>query len=102
MKFDIEKFKRREFVVNCKTEEAAINFLRLCNQQGIKWVSGDSLLDKNLWSRYQEYTCYTVSFKKRISVGPMSYFISRGSTVVVYDQSVSIDIIKLKDILQEN
>jgi hypothetical protein len=51
--FDWESFKSGKFAVHCDTEEKAREFLKECDEQGIKWCTGDRASESNHGA-----TCY--------------------------------------------
>ena len=53
----IEKFRDREFAVNCKTQEEAASFVGICYENDIKWALGDAI--KTRWEVTKEQTCYS-------------------------------------------
>lgn len=55
---DWEAFKRGEFAVHCDTEEKAEAFLKECDEQGIRWADGTSLLVNSKWTEYKTETLY--------------------------------------------
>ncbi|MBX9032654.1 hypothetical protein [Gordonibacter massiliensis (ex Traore et al. 2017)] len=57
--FDWDALRRNEFVVNCKTEEAAKDFCRAMHDHGMAWKGGDSYLNKEMYGIYRDRTCYT-------------------------------------------
>jgi len=48
-------------VINCKTEERAIDLLRWASGHGKKWGSGDSFLYNNEWATHGANTCYEIN-----------------------------------------
>jgi len=54
----LEDFKIGKYVVNCKTEKLAREFLSLCECKGFKWCSGEKLLSNMEWDKYKGDTCY--------------------------------------------
>lgn len=62
MKFDLEKFRKKELFVHCATREDANDFLRyLYNIGGFGWSNSRSyLIDENRWMIYQSSTCYSI------------------------------------------
>jgi|GEM_PF-6844589 len=53
------KFRADGLAVNCKTEDLANEFLSFCEQRGLEWSGGDSLLSSNnKWQEHESETCY--------------------------------------------
>ena len=64
MNKDFEKYIGKR--VWCKSEELAKEFLRLAHDNGWKWVTGDSLLERTNWEVCENYTYYHVGENKKI------------------------------------
>lgn len=60
MQFNWEEFMNtsNKIVVNCKTENEAIDFCKQMHEHGLKWKYGISYLKENYWNIYKERTCY--------------------------------------------
>lgn len=56
--FNWEKFKKGEIAVHCDTKEKAINFLKECDTQGVKWKYGEDLKSLTRWDFYERETVY--------------------------------------------
>jgi hypothetical protein len=56
--FDLEAFKRDEFVVNCRTEEAAKAFCDYLHECGMEWIHGKPYAHTTQWNSYKSETCY--------------------------------------------
>lgn len=52
------KFENEELVVHCSTEKLAKEFLQYCNDKGITWSNGRSLIKDCNFDSYKEKTCY--------------------------------------------
>lgn len=65
-------------VYHCITREDADAFMQDCDEQGIKWCSGErASSNTSTWERYQALTCYFVSSYKQISYGDLPYFAAK-------------------------
>jgi hypothetical protein len=58
MGFDWDEFKQGKFAVHCDTEDKAKAFLKECDEQGIKWCSGEKAGERTSWKHYKENTHY--------------------------------------------
>ena len=56
--FNWEKFKKGEIAVHCDIKEKAINFLKECDTQGVKWKCGGDLKSLTKWDFYKRKTVY--------------------------------------------
>ena len=61
MKTMIEQFKESEFAVNCKTEEEAKEFVKICLDNGVKWRYNRVKEGETFWNKHEE-TIYYVNF----------------------------------------
>ncbi len=57
MKFNINNYKGK-YVMHCKTEEEANNFLAYLDSVGRKWCTGESYKNRTSYDMYEEDTCY--------------------------------------------
>lgn len=59
-KFNWDEFKNEEnkIAVHCKTEEEAKDFCERMHEQGMKWCSGESYMEKTNYEEYKGETCY--------------------------------------------
>lgn len=81
-----QDFLDNKIVINCQTEEEAVEFLRYCNLQGIKWCVGkDVLLERTNWNEHKECTCYRCEdYMMRYSYS--NYYISEKYKVISYKE----------------
>lgn len=56
--FNWEDFKNGKVAVNCDTKEKAKDFLKECDKQKIKWLSGENASDQTIWKAYKNQTVY--------------------------------------------
>lgn len=59
-KFDWDKFKNEKIAVNCRTEEAAKEFIEECYKRGLKWKN--SLRNATFHNIYEEQTAYVFNY----------------------------------------
>lgn len=67
MKFNWEDFKNRKYIVHCKTEEEAKEFINKCYEHGIKWKC--SPINETNWEYYEENTYYVCLANLYLSCG---------------------------------
>ena len=62
-KFNWDEFKNKDnrIAVHCKTEEEAKDFCRQMHEQGMKWCTGKSYMEKTNYEEYKGEMCYTGS-----------------------------------------
>lgn len=66
------------YVVNCRTEDEANQFLRTLSMMGLKWCNGRSYLYETNWDEYGSETCYC---PERGTYGSVRYFKKEGYEV---------------------
>lgn len=78
MVFDINKYPDK-FVMNCATEDEAVEFLSLLNSIGKTWSDGGKYGGTQHWNLYREKTCY--NFNKG-QYSPVNYYIAKGYKIL--------------------
>lgn len=61
-------------VFHCRTKELADKFAQLCEEVGLRWVTGNSLVNNTNWDKYKEETCYSVDSCGEIRYGDKGYY----------------------------
>lgn len=56
------EFIEGKTVVNCRTENQAQKFLKICDGKGMKWYPDTKLTSHTNWEQYKEKTCYCNKF----------------------------------------
>ena len=56
---DFELFLKGEIAINCQTEEDCIDFLKMCDEVGVKWGSGSRASSVTYFDSYRKDTCYS-------------------------------------------
>jgi len=51
------KFNNESLAVHCESEDLAKEFLKYCQDKGMRWHGGGVLLDTQ-WEEHKEKTCY--------------------------------------------
>lgn len=61
MEFNWEAFKKsRNIVMNCKTQQEAIDFCKQMHEHGMEWRNGSSYAEVTYWELCEEGTiCYS-------------------------------------------
>lgn len=73
-------------VFHCKTQELANKFAEICEREGLKWVSGGSLVGKTHWNNYYEETCYSITSKGDVYYGNKEYYIEEeGRDIIEFE-----------------
>ena len=85
-KFDWEKFRNERVAVNCRTEEAAKEFIEECYIRGLKWMNGSRNI--TFYNCYKEETAYTFNFKGTgfIEYAYTHWYKKEGYEIVEYEK----------------
>lgn len=83
-KFDWDKFKNEKIAVNCRTEEAAKEFVKECFNRGMKWFGWSTPV--TFYNCYKEETAYTFNFDgfKNLGYSDALWYKQEGYEVVEY------------------
>ena len=57
-KFRFEDYSYEDTMMWCRTKEEAENVCRVMEEDGRKWITGESYLDDTKWSKYRHRTAY--------------------------------------------
>lgn len=85
-KFDWDKFKNEKIAVNCRTEEAAKEFIEECYIRGLKRMNGSRNI--TFYNCYKEETAYTFNFKGTgfIEYAYTHWYKKEGYEIVEYEK----------------
>ena len=78
MKFNLEDFKKRKFVVNCRTEEESKKFLKYLDGTGIRGCKSA------MWVNYRKDTCYSFH-QGGLAISSCDYYESYDILVYCYN-----------------
>ena len=79
-------------VYQAKTLEISLELLQLAHEEGFKWASGDSYIEKHNWQGYYaEDTCYNIVMGQ---IGDVSYYTNNENYRIVQAEDV-INVIDL-------
>ena len=86
-KFNWEDFMNRKIVVHCEDKEKAMDFLKECNNKGLRWVNGDEATDFDDYSMYGRETCVAYTPDCGLGYADREY----------YSEEEAVKIVKWKD-----
>lgn len=89
MEIDLKPIIGKRIAISCPTKEDAIEFSKVCKDNGLKWASGDEIIDNIKYDKYGENTCYEID-EAGIYYSPKSFFASQGYNIIVWKDSVNI------------
>ena len=69
----LSQFQQEKIAVNCQTEDEANEFLYHLHNAGLKWASGSSPIEYNLWSKHSERTAYICEEHHRVRYADAGY-----------------------------
>ena len=99
----MEKFKQGKVAVNCRTEEAAKKFLKECENEGLKWASGDKPTSLNWWRSCRENTTYIFYLPYNgIRVDAREEKKAQGYEIIEYKESKTMTTQEMMAALLEN
>ncbi len=59
MQFDLWKYKDRKYIMHCKSEQEAVEFLTYLRKHGYVWCTDEDYTEYyTKWEVYEEQTCY--------------------------------------------
>lgn len=77
--------KMRNKVVNCKTEQEAIELLKIAKENEYKWQDLDDLEFCNLWCKYEKRICYRFNHEeKTVNCCSKSFYKKDGYKILSY------------------
>lgn len=79
MKLSWKNFKKRKFMINCKTQEEANELCQMMHDRGMRWWNGDSYIEGNNW-----YCGVTTCYSGAGEYSPRMYYESEGYKVVTF------------------
>ena len=82
--FNIEDYDET-YVMHCKTEEDANEFLEYLDSLGFTWGNGTSYIGRNRWHEYGENTYYRFMAN---SYGSLDYARQQGYKILEFDDFV--------------
>lgn len=83
--FDWEVFRSEKVAVNCKTKEAARDFLKEADKHGFRWSkNSEASYGARLWKTYGDRTCYSVDYADNAYLGYChpEYYQHRGMEII--------------------
>lgn len=101
MEINLKSIIDKNIAISCPTKEDAIEFSKVCKDNGLKWGSGDEIIDNIKYDKYGENTCYEID-EVGIYYSPKSFFKSQGYNIIVWKDSVNILSKKLVDSINKD
>ena len=103
MEINLKPIAGKNIAISCPTKEDAIEFSKVCKANGLKWASGDEIIDNIRYNKYGEYTCYEID-EAGIYYAPKSYYKSQEYDIIVWNLEDSMNILskKLVDSINED
>ena len=95
MEINLKPIAGKNIAISCPTKEDAIEFSKVCKDNGLKWASGDEIIDNIKYDKYGEYTCYEID-EAGIYYAPKSYYKSQEYDIIVWNLEDSMNILSKK------
>lgn len=64
----INEYVRNNTIVNCRTEECAIEFTRLADEYGFRLYRGGKYSDNNMWNLHGENVGYDLVGRRVVNI----------------------------------
>lgn len=75
--------------VRCKTKDQSYELSEILNDAGIRWGSGDSMLQRCVWDNYREQTVYNYEANREgMMYGDAMWYQKHGRIVVDFDRII--------------
>ena len=88
MKEKIEIFKNEKIVVNVRSQKQYDEFMKMCEEQGLKWGSGDLPTKQNIYNHYKENTCINLNNLEELSFDDIGYYKNEGHKTITYEDFI--------------
>lgn len=69
----------KKIAVNCTTPEQAEEFCKLMHENGLKWITGSSLLNSTNWDCYKKNTFYSID---GVQVADKQFWLDKGYEIL--------------------
>jgi hypothetical protein len=88
MKEKFERFKNEKIAVNVRSQKQYGDFMKMCEEQGLQWNSGD-LPTKYptkyyVYNYHKENTCITLNNLKRLTYCDIDFYKNNGYKIITY------------------
>lgn len=84
MKEKFERFKNEKIVINVRSPKQYDDFMKMCEEQGLKWGSEDLPTTINHYNFYKEETCINLNYLKKLSYSDIDFFKNEGYKIITY------------------
>ena len=84
MKEKFERFKNEEIVVNVRSQKQYDDFMKMCEEQGLKWYNGDLPTEINFYNDYEEEICIKVTNLTRLTYCNINSYKNDGYKIITY------------------
>lgn len=84
MKEKFERFKNEKTVINVRSQKQYDDFMKMCEEQGLKWGLGNLPTKDNVYNDYKEETCINLNNLMWLSYSSINYFKKAGYKIITY------------------
>ena len=84
MKEKFERFKNEQIVVNVRSQKQYDDFMKMCEEQGLKWYNGDLPTEINFYNDYEEEICIKVTNLTRLTYCNINSYKNDGYKIITY------------------
>lgn len=84
MKEKFERFKNEKTVINVKSKKQYDEFMKMCEEQGLKWGSGSFPTQESYYNKYKEETCINLNNLRGLSYDGINFYKAYGFKIITY------------------
>ncbi len=96
MKEKFKRFKNEKIVINVRSQKQYDDFMKMCEKQGLKWISEDLPTTKNHYNKYKENTCIDLNNLSRLSYDDINFYKNKCYKIITYKDFIKEGNIKYK------
>lgn len=84
MKEKFERFKNEKIVINVRSPKQYDDFMKMCEEQGLKWSGGNLPTKQYYYNFYKEETCINLNNLKELSYCDIDFYKNYGYKIITY------------------
>ncbi len=84
MKEKFERFKNEKIAVNVRSQKQYDDFMKMCEEQGLKWWSGVLPTEQNIYNYWEEETCINLNNLSNLSYSDINYYKDNYYKIITY------------------
>lgn len=80
-----ERFKNEKIVVNVRSQKQYDEFMKMCEEQGLRWSTGYLPTKQNIYNNYKENTCIDLNNLKCLYYCDINSYKNDGYKIITYE-----------------